>query len=64
MNHEEFFEYLKENFTLSPDAYILIDNILEYVSWSYYDSEIQYDLLRQLLYGIGLEDEEIEQINL
>lgn len=63
MNHEEFFEYLKENFTLSPDAYTLIDNILDYISWID-DTEIQHNSLKQLLYGIGLEDEEIEQINL
>jgi len=63
MNRQQFLDYIAENYSISGEAFRLIDNILLFVE-THYDTEgIQYVVLSELLSGtIGLTDAEIKKI--
>lgn len=65
MNRKQFYEYILENFNISSEAKMLVDNILEFVD-NYYsnDAEEQFKALSFLLYGIGLKDEELKKVKM
>lgn len=63
MNKNEFIAYLQENYSISGEAYRLIENILDFVSEHYADEDEQYNTLCELLDNtIGLSDNEIKKI--
>lgn len=63
MNKTDFMEYLYENFSISREAYRLIENILDFVANNYRDKNEQYNALCALLdRTIGLSDNEIRKI--
>ena len=63
MNKSEFMTYLQENYSISGEAYRLIENILDFVTNSYTDENEQYNALCLLLDNtIGLSDNEIKKI--
>jgi hypothetical protein len=63
MDKEEFMAYLSENYSISGEAYRLIENILDFVSKHYAAENEQYNALCKLLDGtIGLSDNEIKKI--
>lgn len=64
MNRNEFYDYIRENFTLDATALNLIDNILFYVESRFEEVEDQHIALKDLLDGFGLTDEEILRVEL
>lgn len=65
MNRDGFIAYIDANFSISGEAYRLINNILDFVKSTYSDKDEQYKALYELLDNtIGLEDNEIKQIRL
>lgn len=64
MGRNEFYDYIRENFTLDATALNLIDNILFYVESRFEEIEDQHIALKDLLAGFGLNDDEIERVRL
>ena len=65
MNRSEFIQYIDgnaESFGMSGDTIRLINNILVFVENNYVDENEQYNILCELLDGIGLSDREIKKI--
>lgn len=62
MDKEEFYEFIRENFSLDGAALRLIQNILDYIETASSDENDQYLLACDLLSGIGLSDAELRQI--
>jgi hypothetical protein len=63
MNREEFYDYIIENFTLSPEAARIINSILFYIESRFEDVNDQRIAARDLLGSIDLEDVEFNLIN-
>lgn len=63
MTADEFYEYIKENFTLDGTSRALVHNILDYVAKAN-NGENVYTLLSWLLDGIGIEDEELRRVKM
>lgn len=62
MSRSEFIEYIDGNFDITGDAKRLVNNILIFVENNYADKNERYNVLCELLYGIGLKDREIKKI--
>lgn len=61
MRKEEFYEYIKEHFTIDVDGMRLIRNIIDW-TWSQpFDKKDTVKALFALLEGIGITTAEIEQ---
>ncbi len=58
---EEFKNYIFENFTLDLDGKMIISNILNWIWVQVMNKEDTVNALMELLNGIGIEKEEIEQ---
>lgn len=58
---EEFKNYIIENFTLDLDGKMMVSNILNWIWVQAMDKENTVNALMELLDGIGIEKEEIEQ---
>jgi len=64
-NREEFYNYITENYEFDEeDAKKLIDNILRFAECNYPEENEQYNILSDLLCGIGLSDYEIRNVYL
>ena len=64
MGKQQFIEYLRENFSLSPEAHRIIRNILDYVvEQDFADKNQQTEVLSRLLAGIGLQEDELMAID-
>lgn len=58
---DNFFEYIKENFSLDRDGIMLVKNILDWVKLQSMDKEDTVSSLEAMLDGIGIEKKEIEK---
>lgn len=61
MNAEQFYNYIIENFELDGTARNLIHNAICYAT-KYRYADDQRDVIRELLDGIGLLEDELEMI--
>lgn len=62
-NRQEFYNYITENYEFDEDdAKTLISNILQFVESNYLEENEQYNVLCDLLYGIGLSDQELRKV--
>lgn len=64
MNKDQFYEYVRENFTLDGTSLRLIRNILDYVAVQGCPYKEQQALLSALLDGFGLTEEEFRTVML
>lgn len=64
-NRQDFYNYIFENYEFDEDdAKTLINNILEFVKLNYPEENEQYNVLGNLLYGIGISDCELRKVYL
>lgn len=61
MKKEEFYEYIKEHFSMDVDGMRLIRNIIDWVWMQSFDKEDTVKALSALLDNIGITTSEIEQ---
>lgn len=64
MNGTQFRQYIIDNFNLDGTAMRLIDNAIFYAESRYEEVKDQRICLSDLLDGIGLTDDEINQVSL
>lgn len=62
MNKEQFLEYIWENFTLDGTSQRLITSFIDYVCAQSDDDETKWAILYSVLDSIGMELEEITQL--
>ena len=62
MNKEQFLEYIWENFTLDGTSQRLITSFIDYVCAQSDDDETKWAILYSVLDFIGMELEEIKQL--
>ena len=62
MNKEQFLEYVRENFTLDGTSQRLIASFVEYVCAQSDDDETKWAILYSVLESIGMELEEVKQL--
>lgn len=62
MNKEQFLEYIWENFTLDGTSQRLITSFVDYVCAQSDDDETKRAILYSVLDSIGMELEEIKQL--
>ena len=62
MNKEQFLEYIWENFTLDGTSQRLITSFVDYVCAQSDDDETKWAILYSVLDSIGIELEEIKQL--
>jgi len=62
MNKEQFLEYIWENFTLDGTSQRLITSFIDYVCAQSDDDETKWAILYSVLDSIGMELEEIKQL--
>lgn len=62
MNKEQFLEYIWENFTLDGTSQRLITSFVDYVCAQSDDDETKWAILYSVLNSIGMELEEIKQL--
>lgn len=62
MNKEQFLEYIWENFTLDGTSQRLITSFADYVCAQSDDDETKWAILYSVLDSIGMELEEIKQL--
>lgn len=62
MNKEQFLEYIRENFTLDVTSQRLIASFVDYVCAQSDDDETKWAILYSVLDPIGIELEEIKQL--
>ena len=62
MNKEQFLEHIKENFTLDGTSQRLIASFVEYVCAQSDDDETKWAILYSVLESIGMELEEVKQL--
>lgn len=62
MNKEQFLEYIWENFTLDGTSQRLITSFVDYVCAQSDDDETKWAVLYSVLDSIGMELEEIKQL--
>lgn len=62
MNKEQFLEYIWENFTLDGTSQRLITSFIDYVYAQSDDDETKWAILYSVLDSIGMELEEIKQL--
>ena len=62
MNKEQFLEYIWENFTLDGTSQRLITSFVDYVCAQSDDDETKWAILYTVLDSIGMELEEIKQL--
>ena len=60
---DKFYLYLQENFSLSPDAWKLVWNILDYVQAHAANEDEAHQMIREMV-DIGLTEKEIERFAL
>lgn len=60
---DKFYLYLQENFSLSPDAWKLVRNILDYVQAHAANEDEAHQMIREMV-DIGLTEIEIERFAL
>lgn len=58
---EKFFEYILDNFTIDNDGRMIISNVLDWIWVEPFDKKDTVNALEIILYGIGIEREEIER---
>lgn len=58
---EKFFEYILDNFTIDNDGRMIISNVLDWIWVEQFDKKDTVNALEIILYGIGIEREEIER---
>ena len=63
LHKEDFFSYLRENFSLSRDAWKLVRNILDYVQAHAANEDEARQMIREMV-DIGLTEKEIERFAL
>lgn len=61
MKKEEFYEYIKDNFSIDVDGMRLIRNLIDWLWMQPFDKEDTIKALSALLDGIGITTSEIEQ---
>lgn len=61
MRKEEFYEYIKEHFSIDVDGMRLIRNIIDWIWMQSFDKEDTVKALSALLDNIGITTAEIEQ---
>lgn len=61
MRKEEFYEYIKEHFSIDVDGMRLIRNIIDWIWMQSFDKEDTIKALSELLDNIGITTAEIEQ---
>lgn len=61
MKKEEFYEYIKNHFTIDIDGMRLIRNIIDWTWMQPFDKEDTVKALSAFLNGIGITESEIEQ---
>ena len=65
MNRQEFIDYVNENFNVSVEFLRLLNNVLHYVELQGWEEDDVHDYLDFMLdCGIGLQDQEIKQIEI
>lgn len=62
MNKEQFLEYVRENFTLDGTSQRFIASFVEYVCAQSDDDETKWAILYSVLESIGMELEEVKQL--
>lgn len=63
LSKEGFLEYVRESFSVAPEAYRLIENIVEHVCARRLSAAAQLNLMKSLLDGtIGLTEEELKML--
>lgn len=62
MNKEQFLEYVRENFALDGTNQRLIASFVEYVCARSDDDETKWAILYSVLESIGMELEEVKQL--
>lgn len=62
MNKEQFLEYIWENFTLDGTSQRLITSFIDYVCAQSDDDETKWVILYSVLDSIGMEPEEVKQL--
>lgn len=62
MNKEQFLEYIWENFTLDGTSQRLITSFIDYVCAQSDDDKTKWAILYSVLDSIGMELEEIKQL--
>lgn len=62
MNKEQFLEYIWENFTLDGTSQRLITSFIDYICARSDDDETKWAILYSVLDSIGMELEEIKQL--
>ena len=62
MNKEQFLEYIRENFTLDGTSQRLIASFVDYVCALSDDDETKWAILYSVLESIGMELEEVKQL--
>ena len=62
MNKEQFLEYIRENFTLDGTSRGLIASFVEYVCALSDDDETKWAILYSVLESIGMELEDVKQL--
>lgn len=58
---DKFFEYILDHFTIDSDGKMIISNVLDWIWVHAMDKEDTVNALEIILYGIGIEREEIER---
>ena len=61
MRKEEFYEYIKEHFSIDVDCMRVIRNIIDWIWMQSFDKEDTVKALSALLDNIGITTAEIEQ---
>lgn len=62
MNKEQFLEYIREKFTLDGTSQRLIASFVDYVCAQSDDDESKWAILYSVLDSIGMEPEEVKQL--